>query len=609
MIGLKKPVVVLLAVLLLIGIAACGDTQKNLESTATSQKDTVDSAENGTADTSGSKEAAISSSNHFTLYCPIKTVPINLNGEITKEIMNRAGIVWDKVEIGNGGDITQQINLKLASGNLSDAITLGSGDLNWSRLISEKKLIPLDKYFDNPEEYPVLAAIDKNVIDFWRAADGHIYFIPTGYEPIVTEPSAWQMNCQGLYIRDDLLKQAGMTYDSIRTITGFEEYLKKVKGVVDSEGRKIIPMSLGDQNFAGTDIIEAMFGVKGGPNGGWNELSDGTVVQDYQTDGFKKAWQWLNKMYREGLLDPETPYQKRDLFLQKNNGLQFAAIFCSGWDNPDAIIMQNYGLDAATTTYAGLKEKGFPAEWYFPAYLPKDPDVKLAQLASFNPFGGTGTGITTSCKNPDALVKGLDWMHTEEAWILMEYGPESMGAYTLKDGVVEMNNDVFQGPKFWGVSNYWNNVTELGFYWWKDVGAIALTHIPTLEPPWNPNSAMLYRAEEINQEQGAFGLISKANRIQPIVGGAVEKYGPIQTDIRLKYYAKMMVAKTDGDFNAAYNEFINEMKVRGHDSETIAEFNKQYSEYSETPAGKISITVTKFMPRNVYGDKPAVIGR
>ncbi len=135
------------------------------------------------------------------------------------------------------------------------------------------------------------------------------------------------------------------------------------------------------------------------------------------------------------------------------------------------------------------------------------------------------------------------------------------------------------------------------------------THIPTLEPPWTAVNAELYKAEQINHEQGTFGLVTKANRVKPIIGGNVEKYTPVQNDIRLKYYAKMMMAKTDKDFDTAYNEFLNEMKVRGHDSDTSEEFGKQYQEYGNTPAGKINVTVSKYMPRNVFSDKAEVIGR
>jgi hypothetical protein len=71
----------------------------------------------------------------------------------------------------------------------------------------------------------------------------------------------------------------------------------------------------------------------------------------------------------------------------------------------------------------------------------------------------------------------------------------------------------------------------------------------------------------------------------------------------------MMMAKTTAEFDTAYKAFINEMKVRGHDAETLAEFNKQYKAYVKTPAGKITVKVTRYIPRNVYATEPVIVGR
>jgi len=549
-----------------------------------------------------------SSQAKFTLYHPLQTTPINLDGPITKEILEKTGINWEKVEIGNGSDIAQQINLKLVGGSFPDAIILDAENLMWSRLIEEKRLLPLDDYFNNPEEYPNLAKIDKRVIDYWRATDGHIYFVPMGYEPVADEPSAWQGNAQGLWIQSDLVTKAGLTPESLNTLEGFEQYLQAVKGMKDSQGRSMIPLSLGGENFAGLEYVMSMFGVKAITGGtGWNELQDGTVIPDYQTAGFKQAFQWLNKLHLSGLLDPETAFHKRDLFLEKTNSLRFGSMIFNGWDNPNLTILTNNQLPSSIT-YNELEKQGFPEGWYVPVKLPAVGNIKPVQYANFSPFGGLGTAISSETKHPEVLMKGLDWLQTPEAFILMEYGPESMGAYKMVDGVVEVNSDVFRGPEFWGAEGM-TKVTEKGFFWWKQLGSTLNTHIPTLEPPWPATNAMLYKAEQLNQEQGTFGLIPTVNRTKTLIGGLVEKYSPVQNDIRLQYYAKLLLAKSESDFETVYKQFLNEMKVRGHDEETIKEFNEQYAAYKDTPAGKITINVKRTLPRNVFSDKAEVIGR
>jgi ABC-type sugar transport system, periplasmic component len=564
--------------------------------------------DNGAGQTNdGENGKASEEQTHYTLYAPTQTTPVNLDGRITQEIMKNSGLNWDKVEIGNGGDLAQQVNLKLVGGDFPDAIILPADSLMWSRLIDEDKLLPLDDYFNKAEEYPNLAKIDKRIIDNWRAADGHIYFVPSAYEQVVDEPSAWQGNAQGLWVQSTLLEKAGMKPEDLRTLTGFEQYLKAIKGTKDAQGRDIIPLSLGGENFSGLEVVMSMFGVSSSGNG-WNEQPDGTVVPDYQLPGFKQAFQWLNHLYLDGLLDMETAFQKKDLFLEKVNNLRFGAMLSGGWDNPNLTLLKNNKISEAIS-YKALEEQGLPEGWFFPTYLPTNPGVKLAQYANFNPFGSNGTGISATAKDPDRLMKGMDWMQTNEAFILMEYGTEDMGAYKMEDGAVVVNDDVFRGPDFWGGdAGGMASVTKNGFWWWKNFASVGNTHIKTMESPWPAYNAMLYKAEELNQEQGTFGLIPKSNRIKPIIGGKVEKYSPVQNDIRLQYYAKMLVAKNDKEFDNAFNQFLNEMKVRGHDQETIAEFNEQYQAYSETPAGKITVTVKRTLPRNVYNDKPVIVG-
>ncbi|WP_391572904.1 extracellular solute-binding protein [Cohnella sp.] len=581
-----------------------GCTNKDNEATSTPSP----TSSGGAATESASKTPAGEEINGFTLYNPILTTPINLDGEITKMIMEKSGVRWDKVEIGNGSDIAQQINLKLVSGEFPDAIILDAENAMWSRLIKEQKLLPLDKYFDNAAEYPNLAKIDKRLVDYWRATDGHIYFVPMGYEPVLDEPSAWQGNAQGLWIQDDLLEKSGLKVDDIKTVEGFEQYLNAIKGTKDEKGRSIIPLSLGGENFAGLNVVMSMFGVRTIVGGtGWNEQADGSALPDYKMPGFKQGFQWLNKLHLNGLLDPETAFHKKDLFLEKGNSLRFGSMLFDGWDNPNASTLKNNGI-VDSITYKALEAQGFPEGWFVPAYLPAIEGIKPAQYANFSPFGGLGTGISSTAKNPDLIMKGLDWHQTPEAFILMEYGPESMGAYKMEDGVVVVNDAVFRGPDFWGGEGM-TNVTEKGFFWWKYLGSTLQTHIPTMEPPWTATNAMLYKAEELNHEQGTFGLIPAVSRTKTLIGGQVEKYSPVQNDIRMQYYAKMLLAKNENEFESAYEQFLNEMKVRGHDEETIAEFNEQYKAYKETPAGKISIEVKRTLPRNVYSDKPEVIGR
>ena len=248
--------------------------------------------------------------------------------------------------------------------------------------------------------------------------------------------------------------------------------------------------------------------------------------------------------------------------------------------------------------------------WLSPIFLPKVPGFQLAPYSFFNPFGsGGGTAITSSCPNPDAIMKTFDFMITTEATIMMNYLPEDFGCWTYDDeGYVVIDPEVQVGPEMWGA--VWGTVTEKAFWFWCFVASTAQTHIPIIEGPWPAQNVMNYEAEQISQQQGTFGLQPKYTNIKPVFGGAVERYSATQNDILLQYQARMMMAETEQSFESEYENLLAEMKTRGHDEETIAEFNAQYTAYSNTPAGKIEpLQFRRFLPRNVYGTGPAPIGK
>lgn len=598
---MKKILVLLLCLSLTVSLfSACSKTDKADES-MTKEETKEESKEDSKDEPKKEEEAADfdTDDNHFTLYMPASTVPLELDGDITQVIMEKQGIIWDSIEIGTGTDIGEQINLKLAGGQLPDVISFPASNESWGRLVNEGKVIELDGYFNDGGRFPNLAKIDKRVLNYHLFNDGHNYYLPGGYEPVLEQPSGWQGQANGFRIRLDLLKKVGMTLDDVATLEGYEAFLRAIKGSTDSDGREFIPMALAGQDFNGQEMIMAMFGVLE-----WNEQADGSVVPDYKTPGFIEAWKWLNQMYTEGLLDQETPYHKDDLYNEKMASLRYASMI-SYWVAPIDTIVADTGFDTSKP-WSDFVEFGIPEIWVEVAPLPKVSGYELAPFATYNPFGGGATAITTNSSNPDLLMKAFDWMQTQEAYYLMEWGPEEFGAYETIDGVPAQINEIFIGPEFWGGGT--QKAGERGFWWWKSLGGPALTHFPFLEPPWIAANTQLVKAEDINRDQGAFTYVHNYQRIKPTIGGSIVKYKPIQTDIRMKYYAKMCMAETAGDFESAYMDFLAEMKTSGHDEETITEFNELYSDYKSTPAGQIDITVDKYIPRNVWGDGPVITG-
>ena len=93
---------------------------------------------------------------------------------------------------------------------------------------------------------------------------------------------------------------------------------------------------------------------------GYNEQPDGTVIPDYKLPGFKQAFQWLNHLNLNGLLDPETAFQKKDLFIEKVNNLRFGAMLSGGWDNPNVTTLKEHMAFRKPSPYNELESERLP---------------------------------------------------------------------------------------------------------------------------------------------------------------------------------------------------------------------------------------------------------
>lgn len=173
---------------------------------------------------------------------------------------------------------------------------------------------------------------------------------------------------------------------------------------------------------------------------------------------FKEYLTTMNKWYNEGLLDQD--------FATRDSG------------GRDAVITS--GETGAYLTEYALIDK------YLAAIQSTDPDVKFvaaemptlekgdnAQYRVVNTrSGGYEAAITTSAKNPEAIVKWFDYAYSEEGFNLFNYGIEGV-SYEMVDGKPEFTDLLANNPDgldYWTVSNKYK--LDVGPYL-RDYKAIA----------------------------------------------------------------------------------------------------------------------------------------
>lgn len=155
-------------------------------------------------------------------------------------------------------------------------------------------------------------------------------------------------------------------------------------------------------------------------NGQWIVSDDYEVQYKHMVGGQKEYYRWLNRMYDEKVLDQEFAIQTHEDYLEKIASGRVLGLLDADWDY--------------TTAENTLKAAGRYERTYAGLPVTIDSSVKCASLAPQG-LNTWGIGITTACKDPVRAIQFLDWLCTEEAQILVNWGIEGVNYYYDEDGV------------------------------------------------------------------------------------------------------------------------------------------------------------------------------
>lgn len=160
---------------------------------------------------------------------------------------------------------------------------------------------------------------------------------------------------------------------------------------------------------------------------------DWYTKNQYTYPGVKNYYQYLNKLYNEGLISPEFALDKDIKKLQADISNGKVGFF---YGNLGLSTQPSPGLLQA------LKKNNPAAE-----YVACDPFVnsegKRLKLG-YSP-AGMYTMVPTTCKNADAAVKYLNWLSKAEVIKTLQNGIENE-TYSIVDGIPVVNKD-YKGEK------------------------------------------------------------------------------------------------------------------------------------------------------------------
>lgn len=206
------------------------------------------------------------------------------------------GIIQPYVEWNGGTTYQEQLNLRIAAGEMPDVFTpvngMEAGLIDSGALLDLTDLLP--KYAPN-----LWNAIPPEVWDVMRAND------PTGEGKIYTIPNIMEYGRNGGMIRQDWLDKLGLKMPTTQ-----EEYVEVLRAFKngDPNGNGLqdeIPTG-GRAEAKWMEHLFAMYGVaiwEGTPQ--W-DIYNGELTYSAVTPNMRDALQWMASLYAEGLMDPES---------------------------------------------------------------------------------------------------------------------------------------------------------------------------------------------------------------------------------------------------------------------------------------------------------------
>lgn len=292
-----------------------------------------------------------------------------------------------------------------------------------------KPVLPLiDKYGPNLKRYLDAYASDVKKMKM----NGDLYVVPaTSLRTKLLAP----MPC----IRKDLVEKAGM-----KLPTNFHELYNVLK-----ELKKVNAASIGwtarrSGTPSGIKRTLMIFAYPfGSGQGGWARGIDGPYwekdekkwVYGALRPEYKEVLSYFNKLYKEGLCDPDIANTTPDQWHEKNGSGK--GVFC--WDNFSFCVNWNKAVRGADAK----------ATW---TPIPIIAGSKGARQNDYSGFAGSGGGwtISANCKNPERAIELMDWMVTPLGIDLRSWGIQDVH-YTLKGTRPDKVDDYTQA----GLNKIW----------------------------------------------------------------------------------------------------------------------------------------------------------
>ncbi|MGG4354887.1 extracellular solute-binding protein [Paenibacillus lautus] len=346
------------------------------------------------------------------------------NKQFEQEIERLTGI---KVTMNKpAADYDQKLLAAIASGEKFDLLQISKEKM--STFVEQGILTPLTDQVNGSKVLSDPNVIPANEWEQVKTKDGQIYGVFTKYQggtmPIVRKDWLDKLN----------LPEPATLDDYYNVLTAFTEQDPDGNGKKDTYGL----------STAGMYELQGFFSAAGLKQR-YVETADGKLDVPYSTDAAIPVYEWLNKLFEEGILDPNFTTndtgKMRDLFLTDRVGM------ITYWDAWVGMLNNTRHEQDPNTKF---EAKGLPgaADANGNHMLRRgDPDVWV---------------VPVNAEHPKTAFEFIEWWHSEEGITLGSLGIKDVD-YTVDNGKYELTQTGKEHASDHGVPFWYNRNVEPPF--------------------------------------------------------------------------------------------------------------------------------------------------
>ncbi|MGI6172498.1 MAG: extracellular solute-binding protein [Christensenellales bacterium] len=347
------------------------------------------------------------------------------NNYIIRYLEDRTGydLEWYILPTENG---EAKLNAMMASSDeVPDILMIGSGSRDkFLQYAADEMILPLNDYIPNPDDYFRYDTVGANKLGI---LDGNYYAVSTPGNQSATTFLWWY--------NDAAVKETGIEIEgSEMTLEDFDKVLHTLK---EAYPDKVIMGCASDgTNSPWVNGLQEIYGAFGIANN-FRVKEDGTLEYALATEDMKECLVYLNKLYADGILDPEFLVTTKETLLPKLMENSCVSFMGAWYD-----YTGTYRRNIETVDEQG---KRTTSNWKYVNIIDGGRATKGQTKSALNQWYMC---VSYACEHPQEAVNLLEVFLDPEYYDICFFGKEGEDYYYDENGVRWRNQDSQIGAGF-----------------------------------------------------------------------------------------------------------------------------------------------------------------